>query len=294
MITDASLVPVAARPVVVGVDGSRAALAAVEWAAQEARLRRVPLRLVYVVSPVVSTRAGEQVLVDAVAAALAVEPDVDPDVVVVAGEVSRVLIGQTAAAGVLALGVDPLRRRSQHGVLGPLEERVAAHAACPTVWVSPRSTPADQPEVLVIVPGDPVVVGALHWAAAEAELRAASLAIVVDPRRRTCSTEEMLDRAVLEIGRAHPTLPVVVEDHPLLDGETLVSLITHPARCHRLELVVLSGPHAEDTWSLRTGELGPALAHNGVVPVMYVGAPDASRHVATDSGAVPSREPSLS
>ena len=45
------------RGILVGVDGSRAATAAVAWAAHDAAMRNVPLTLVHVVAPVVATGA---------------------------------------------------------------------------------------------------------------------------------------------------------------------------------------------------------------------------------------------
>lgn len=38
--------------IVVGVDGSQSSTLAVEWAARDAQMRNVPLRLVHVVAPV--------------------------------------------------------------------------------------------------------------------------------------------------------------------------------------------------------------------------------------------------
>ncbi|MDX2860211.1 universal stress protein, partial [Streptomyces scabiei] len=50
------------RTVTVGIDGSRESLAAAEWAAREARLRALPLRLVNVWEPVPEPMGREPVL----------------------------------------------------------------------------------------------------------------------------------------------------------------------------------------------------------------------------------------
>ena len=44
--------------IVVGVDGSPSSTVAVEWAARDAEMRNVPLRLVHVVAPVVAAVEG--------------------------------------------------------------------------------------------------------------------------------------------------------------------------------------------------------------------------------------------
>lgn len=276
------------RPVTVGVDGSRPSLTAVEWATHEALLRRTALRMVFVISPLESTMGAEQVLTEAVSVALRTRADVTVENVAVAGDVAQALIGQTETAGVLVLGVDAERRRSQHGVLGPIEERVAAQALCPTVWVPPRRTAVDDAQILALVSGDTAGMTALETAAAEAEVHGARLRVVINPSVHGASTA-LLDQTLAEIGQVHPKVTVAVEDHPGLSDEALVSWITDPAVNPRLALVVLSGPHANDPWSLRTGSLGPALAHNGVVAVMYVGtaAADSPQAPATD------REPTL-
>ena len=50
------------RTVTVGIDGSRESLAAAEWAAREARLRALPLRLVNVWEPVPEPMGREPAL----------------------------------------------------------------------------------------------------------------------------------------------------------------------------------------------------------------------------------------
>ncbi|WP_046710117.1 universal stress protein, partial [Streptomyces europaeiscabiei] len=50
------------RTVTVGIDGSRESLAAAEWAAREARLRTLPLRLVNVWEPVPEPMGREPML----------------------------------------------------------------------------------------------------------------------------------------------------------------------------------------------------------------------------------------
>jgi len=51
--------------IVVGVDGSPSSTTAVEWAARDAEMRNVPLRLVYVVPPMVATEGWSEIPVTA-------------------------------------------------------------------------------------------------------------------------------------------------------------------------------------------------------------------------------------
>lgn len=214
---------------------------------------------------------AEGVLTGAVSTILQTHPDLAVDTMAVVGQVTQSLISFSRDSSVLVLGVDADRRRSQHGMIGPMEERVAAHSECPTVWVSRLPAIEELPQVLAIVPGTPVGMEVLGTAAAEATLRAAELQVVIDPVSRDHRTDELLARALLDLRAAHAGLMIMIVPDELHTDDLLVSQVVHPSFGRHLELVVLAGPHTDDRWSLRTGHLGPALARNGRVPVMYVG-----------------------
>ncbi|QFQ95802.1 universal stress protein [Streptomyces phaeolivaceus] len=90
------------RTVTVGIDGSRESLAAAEWAAREARLRALPLRLVNVWEPVPEPMGREPVL----------GPGTGPPTVVeIPDAVGRSAWGDTGVGKVLRDAADGIRLR---------------------------------------------------------------------------------------------------------------------------------------------------------------------------------------
>lgn len=162
--------------VVVGVDGSGPALAAVRWAAGEARRRGVALRLVtavgwegYATSAIPEfdadlargalLRAARDTVDDAAAAAVAAAPGVDVDVRVRSGAPATVLLEEGSGATALVVG-----NRGNGGftglLVGSVGVSVAAHARCPVVVV--------RGDGRAVRPGAPVVVGVGESAGGEA------------------------------------------------------------------------------------------------------------------------------
>ncbi|MEU1511084.1 universal stress protein [Streptomyces sp. NPDC005811] len=203
------------RPVVVGVDGSGPSLHAVDRAADEAALRRVPLRVVYAslweryegTALAGDHKPDEEVRADdivAVAARRARErrPELTVSAEVVAEEPEYVLVREGRDASALVLGTRG-RGSVREMLLGSVSLTVAAHAHCPVIVVRGEGSGAG--------PHGPVVVGvgehgkdaaAVRFAVAEARLRGVPLEAVRAWRR--------------------PARESV--DHPLLTGE--------PARRH--------------------------------------------------------------
>ena len=135
------------RPVVVGVDGSRAAYQAVRWGAVEARLRAAKLLLVHV-GPLAADAVGldhtsppgDAILRTSAEVAAETEPAIGLETMSTKStSVSEELVRISHDAEVLALGIDLTRTRSSHGARGPLEDRVAVHASCPVAVVAPLS-----------------------------------------------------------------------------------------------------------------------------------------------------------
>jgi nucleotide-binding universal stress UspA family protein len=134
--------------VVVGVDGSPAALAAVRLGAAEAALRRRPLRLVHAfVWPVLHVdvapppggplqgglrHQAERLLDEAVSVARSAAPDVPVTGTMIDGQASAVLCRETAGADLLVLG-----HRGLGGftglLVGSVAVQVSSYAACPVL-----------------------------------------------------------------------------------------------------------------------------------------------------------------
>jgi nucleotide-binding universal stress UspA family protein len=142
--------PVAAtdtRPVLVGVDGSPASLVALRWAAGEAKLRGVPLRVVhawtipvgmlsgYYAIPIDAVKEAAQNVLDEAAEA-AVEPSGGVPVLreLANGNASAALLTMAAETQLLVVGA-----RGHGGftglALGSTSHQCVVHAPCPTAVI---------------------------------------------------------------------------------------------------------------------------------------------------------------
>jgi nucleotide-binding universal stress UspA family protein len=164
------------RTVTVGIDGSPESLAAAAWAAREARLRGLPLRLVNVWEPVPEPMGRapllgadaehewrERVLREAADGIRARHPDVEVVVEQVSGRAAAALSEAAGDAELLVLG-----SRGLGGVggflTGSVGQSVVAHAEVPVVLVrvweqaaGDHGGPADIPSAEA--PRRPVVLG---------------------------------------------------------------------------------------------------------------------------------------
>jgi nucleotide-binding universal stress UspA family protein len=139
--------------VVVGVDGSPGAEAALRFAAEEARLRGLPLRIVCAWEAPATTYVGEafaptaDALVEAEhhaddvlrAALTHLEGDatVETEALSVEGHPATVLIEQARDAALLVVGTRGLGTAASI-LLGSVSQRLAHHAPCPVVIVPPQ------------------------------------------------------------------------------------------------------------------------------------------------------------
>ena len=171
------------RPVLVGVDGSAAALYAVEWAAAEAHARGAPLRIVHAIDPdeaagafpLASGRgsAGVRCFIgDAVARAAAVSPRLDIGTDVATSSPVAALIGEEPdLVCVGTSGAAPAHPGHRASIVTEL--LLAAPCAVTIVRSAPRSG-----WVVAEVLPEPGAAEVLHTALAEAALRAEPLRIV--------------------------------------------------------------------------------------------------------------------
>ncbi len=137
--------------IVVGVDGSANAEAALEVAADEARVRGEPLRVVAAWEVPSTVYGGGFAPVDtevfdsfrdrardvaAEAAKTAAEkaPDVQCEVVVEEGDAASVLLGQAKGAALIVVGTRGLGGFKSF-LLGSVSQKVVHHAPCPVLVV---------------------------------------------------------------------------------------------------------------------------------------------------------------
>jgi nucleotide-binding universal stress UspA family protein len=172
-------------PVVVGIDGSDAAVGAAEWAAKEALHQDVPLRLVYVIQiteePIASTDtypAEEGFAENSLRAArLAVEATglpVKVDTAVLCEDVDAALIAETKTATLVCIGSAGVGRVANM-VLGSTAATLAEYAQCPVAIIR-RFADSPLPEsgfVAVVVDDSPANHDVIQWAMEEARVRRA-------------------------------------------------------------------------------------------------------------------------
>ncbi len=184
--------PAPDRPVVtVGVDGSAAALAALKWAADDARKRHAALRVVTAWEAVPpgapagafglaneqAEAAARRLLDDALAAA-APPPSVPVERRVVAGQPAQALIAAAAGSSLLVVGA-----RGRGGfarlLIGSVSSRCVQQSRSPVVVVRESAgTPAAGLPVVCGIDGSAESHEALRFAAEEARLRKVRLAVV--------------------------------------------------------------------------------------------------------------------
>jgi nucleotide-binding universal stress UspA family protein len=141
------------QPIVVGVDGSAASVAALVWARDEAEARRAPLVIVHVLdprnraaaySPARTGREAARACPDRIKELIDVASTGPVEHVAVIGNPSVVLVERSRGARVLVLGQSARHHRrdgeDDHPgpALGPVARACLARAACP-VLVLPES-----------------------------------------------------------------------------------------------------------------------------------------------------------
>ncbi|MFE9021410.1 universal stress protein [Streptomyces sp. NPDC007808] len=147
------------RTVTVGLDGSRESLAAAEWAAREAKLRELPLRLVNVWEPVPEPMAQapllgaetqahwrERIPREAAAGLRLRHPGVEITVEQLTGRASEVLVAASKESELLVLGSRGLSGLGGF-LVGSIGQAVVAHAETPVVLVRAGEQAAGEHEM---------------------------------------------------------------------------------------------------------------------------------------------------
>jgi nucleotide-binding universal stress UspA family protein len=220
----------AARPaIVVGIDGSTSALQATRWAATEAALRGLPLRLVHATDPPAvyhpTTATGQRDYVnalrdqgrhwvrDAAAVARSIAATLDITDIVHAGGTAGVLIEESAGAWLSVLG-----SRGLGGFpglrAGSVAVAVAEYGESPVVVIRGRTVDEPPPSggpVVVGVDGSPASETAVDFAFDTASFRGAELIAV------HCWSEVSFDGGWAMVPLAANWPEVAEEERLLLD-----------------------------------------------------------------------------
>ena len=282
-----------AGPIVAATDGSEESLQAVEWAAREAELRGLPLRLVSAAAlpPRMAehqTAAGVATVADTVVhdrdrglaaatqRATAIAPDILVDADGLGGSPAIAITEAGSGASMLVVGSRGMGAFTAL-ILGSVSRYAAANAACPVVVVREQATAA-QPQVGVGV-GDPAEASAaLAFAFEEAALRKASLVAMhawdsgggVSRAARAPGTRAIEERvagqlqALLADGQAR--YPDVQASYDLVYGHPGRALVGLSARA---DLVVL-GRHQHDGRLPGPGAVRHAVLNHAHGPIVIV------------------------
>jgi nucleotide-binding universal stress UspA family protein len=282
-----------ARPVVVGVDGSPAATAALDWALDEASSRSARLWLVYALdqahgdaftraNPVFAAeerRAAEEILDTAVARARAVAPDLDVRAVLQVGSPAAILLAEAKFAELVVLG-----SRGRGGfsglLLGSTSLKVAMQAPCPVVVLrGPTGAGSSVGRIVVGADGSPCSEAALQFAFTRARHRGLVLtavrvwrspAIYVDfPSSNLWARLEKQERVVLAEGMAawrerYPEVHVV--ERTVL-GNAAAVLVDESAGA---DLLVVGSHGRSGVAALLLGSVSHAVLHHARCPVAVI------------------------
>ena len=273
------------RPVVVGVDGSKAAIATALWAVDEAVSREVPLRLLYAIDEDSVQGEGPDVVAREFAVAesavrrafTAIEGTGQPvkiETEIVQGPPTESLIRASAAASMVCVGAIGIHH-FQAGRVGSTAAALAMSARCPVAVVRTyRNGPIQPPRGIVVeippAPDNDVLLGA---AMEEARLRNAPLRVVVCERADDPTVYHSarpapadLDSRLARWRRRHPNLAV---ESTAVHG----SLLDHLAHPHRsVQLVMIRSDDREHLNAL-IGPIGSAILQDAECSLLIVNHP---------------------
>ncbi|MFG3712606.1 universal stress protein [Micromonospora sp. NPDC047730] len=282
-------------PVVVGVDGSAAALDAVRAAAREAAQRQRPLRVVHAfiwpltrvpVDPVPGAPTGaglrnqaERYVAEAVAEAGKAAPEVAVTGAVVDGAATPVLLDESRDAALVVLG-----HRGLGGfaglLIGSVTVQVSAHALCPVLVV--RGEPRADGPVVVGVDGSANSTEAVAFAFEEASHRGAPLLavqawlfpspvgpgdilpLVYDLDAYAAEEERVLAESVAGFAERYPDVPV---RHRLVRGSPARVLVDESKAA---QLVVVGARGRGPLSGLLLGSVSHAVLHHAHSPLAIV------------------------
>jgi len=273
----------AARPVVVGVDGSGAGQAALRWAVDESRRRRAPLCVVHATdirhsepfvraNPVFvgeERRAAEEVLAAAVGHVRACAPELDVRPVIGDHAPAVALLRYAESAALVVVG-----SRGRGGfaglLLGSTSLHVAMHAPGPVVVVRP-TTPARSPgpsvgRIVVGIDGSPQSTCAIRFAVERADDCGLGLTVVrVRQSQRTRRHDRALPADCLDpCRRRHPDVDV---EEKTVVGNVGSALVDESAGA---QLLVVGSRGRGGFSGLLLGSVSHACLHHAHCPVAVV------------------------
>ncbi|MEU9451534.1 universal stress protein [Streptomyces sp. NPDC048277] len=287
------------QPIVVGVDGSEPGLRAVDWAADEAAVRGLPLRLVYAslweryegtslaedLAKPSDQVTAEDIVATAARRARGRRPGVTVSTDVLPEEPEYALVRESRDAALLVTGT---RGRSgvAEALLGSVSLAVAGHAHCPVIVVrgshDNRAAPPVHGRVVVGVGEKPAGSAAMRFAFQEARRRGVPVAAV---RAWRCPAYETTDHPLLsgEPARLHEqqaaeALEAALQDAPAdvvaqrhtVEGRTRNVLVD---ASRDADLLVVGARRRPGHFGLQLGRVAHGVLHHSACPVAVVPEP---------------------
>ncbi|MEV5528481.1 universal stress protein [Streptomyces prunicolor] len=285
-----------ALPIVVGVDGSEPSLRAADWAADEAAVRGVPLRVVYaslweryegtslaadLAKPDEQVRA-EDIVDNAARRARRRHPELDVRVEVLAEEPEYALVRESRDASMLVTGT---RGRSglAEALLGSVSLIVAGHAQCPMVVVrgnqDNQAATGTHGRVVVGVGEKPAGSATVRFAFDEARRRGVQVDVVRAwrwPARETTDHPLMSgeparlheQQAVEALETALRDVPADVVSHRhVVEGPTRTVLVD---ASRDADLLVVGARRRPGHYGLQLGRVAHGVLHHSTCPVVIV------------------------
>lgn len=193
-----------AKSVVVGINGSPAAVNAAKWTIDEALSRQLPLRLVYVIPRREGQSApasewelerAETALSQAEWALQRAKKPVEIETAVLSGDPGQVLIDESRDAALICVGTSR-RGWASDGLLGPTATALVADAQCPVAIIrtNPDGSPTELGVIAVVLNDEPDNDDVVHEA--------------MEQGRRRHATVRQIDRRLNSWVRRYPDVHV--------------------------------------------------------------------------------------
>ncbi|MGB8390025.1 universal stress protein [Mycobacterium sp.] len=242
-----------AKSVVVGVNGSAAAVNAAKWAVDEALARQLPLRLVYVItrreaqsgftSPAEwEIERGEMALSQAESAVQGEGKPVEIETAILSGDPAQVLVDKSQGAAAMVCVGTARRGWASDGLLGPTAAGLVAHAHCPVAIIrtNPDGSPTELGVIAVVLTDEPDNDEVVHQAMEEG--------------RRRHATVRQIDRRLHSWVRRYPDVHVQT---------VAAGTGAKPDERHRsaIELAVVGSADADEMAGLVTPNCHPIVGY---------------------------------
>ncbi|WP_101949617.1 universal stress protein [Mycobacterium sp. 3519A] len=234
------------KPIVVGIDGSEAAIKAAEWATDEAINRNGPVRLIYVMKAnhpsmeayQLDLESAETALRAAQSAVEAIGKPVKIETVIESGLPSVKLISASVDADMVCVGSTGIGSYAR-ALLGSTVADVAEKARCTTAVIraSDEQPRADINWVVVALNDDPDNGAVADFAMGEGALRKAPVLAIGTELQHL---DHALERRVEMLRRRNPDVHV----YPVATEEDIAGFLED--NLERVQLVVIGGSDADE------------------------------------------------